>query len=110
MPDILGPNRFPLDKPCSSAWEEFVCRCRACANAGMYSLESSRDLEGRAVVANPTPTVAQIPAQEIASAIEPAVMHATELGTRGENVTLLRRATLMRVAAEIADSFAGKTL
>jgi pseudouridine-5'-phosphate glycosidase len=76
----------------------------------MYSLENSRDLEKRAVVANPTPTVAQIPAQELASAIEPAVMRAIELGTRGENVTLLRRATLMRVAAEIAGGFTGKTL
>ena len=76
----------------------------------MYSLESSRGLAKRAVVASPTPTVAQIPTQELASAIEPAVMHAIELGTRGENVTLLRRATLMRVAAEIADGFTGKTL
>ena len=34
----LGP--FPFENSRSTAWEEFVCRCRDCADAGMYSLEN----------------------------------------------------------------------
>jgi hypothetical protein len=110
VPDIPDLNRFPVDKSCPPAWEKFVGRCRACANAGMYSLESCRSFEGRAVVAKSDPDCSQIPAQEIASAIESAVMHATELRARGVNVKLLRQATWPRGAPEIADNDAGKSL